>query len=194
MNKYFLVSAFALAPQQFATIFMDISDRKRGEAERERFYNMLNASVNEIYIFDAGTLRFQFVSEGARRNLGYTMDTLRNMTPLDLKPEMNAEGLAKLLAPLRTGERERVDFQTLHQRADGSRYPVEVHLQLREDRSQKVFLAVVLDITERQRAEKDAAKRTHELEVFYKASVGREEMILELKNRVRRLEEELKKK
>ena len=45
----------------------------------------------------------------------------------------------------------------------------------------------------RKLAEDETRKRLQELEIFYKASVGREERILELKKKIAELEEKLKK-
>ncbi|MEI6437159.1 MAG: PAS domain-containing protein [Candidatus Omnitrophota bacterium] len=53
---------------------------------------------------------------------------------------------------------------------------------------------VIWDITEQKRVEEEQGRRTRELEVFYKASIGREERILELKKEVERLSKELGKK
>jgi PAS domain S-box-containing protein len=50
---------------------------------------------------------------------------------------------------------------------------------------------VVADITERKKMEEDRKKHLHELEVFYKANIGREERILELKNGIKELEGKL---
>ncbi len=47
------------------------------------------------------------------------------------------------------------------------------------------------EMAERRKIEEETKKHLHELEVFYKASIGREERIVELKKRVRQLEAEL---
>ncbi|MFQ5713563.1 MAG: HAMP domain-containing protein [Candidatus Scalinduaceae bacterium] len=47
------------------------------------------------------------------------------------------------------------------------------------------------EITERKKMEKEREKHLHELEVFYKANIGREERIVELKKRVEKLEARL---
>ena len=47
------------------------------------------------------------------------------------------------------------------------------------------------DVTERLKAEELMKKRTKELEVFYKSSIGREERIIELKKEVEKLKKEL---
>ena len=133
--------------------YEDITEFKQVLSQQQTFYNALNASLNELYIFDAETLHFEFVSAGALRNLGYTLDELRGMTPLDLKPEFTRKSFQDLIAPLRLHESPVIDFKTFHRRANGSSYPVEVHLQLFDQTEHPVFLAVILDITERQQAE-----------------------------------------
>ncbi len=127
--------------------------RREAEAAQARLLDIIESSLNEIYIFDAETLRFEYVNRGAQRNLGYSMESLRNMTAVELKPEFTETTFREAIAPLLDHEQEHLVFETLNQRADGSRYPVEVHLQLVEQEGVRRFLAVILDITERRRAE-----------------------------------------
>jgi len=49
------------------------------------------------------------------------------------------------------------------------------------------------DITEARKMEEERERHLHNLEVFYKSSMGREQRILELKNKMQELEERLKK-
>ncbi len=135
------------------SVIRDITERKHAEALATRLGRILDDSYNEIYIFDAVNLRFVQVNQGARRNLGYTAEELKNLTPLDLKPEFDLEHFEELLEPLRRGEQEVVSFVTSHKRKDGSLYPVEVRLQLTHDEETPVFVAIIQDITERKHAE-----------------------------------------
>jgi hypothetical protein len=50
------------------------------------------------------------------------------------------------------------------------------------------------EISERKKMEKEREKHLHDLETFYKANIGREERILELKKRIKELEEKQNKK
>lgn len=154
------------APVRFVGIVEDISARKRIEAERERLIGVLERSLNEVYIFHPRTLRFEYVNEGARRNLGYTLSEMSRKTPIDIKPAFTEETFRAMLAPLLAGEREKVQFETLHRRRDGSDYPVEVHLQHVTYADEPVFLAVVLDITERQRVEDELRRSERQLQAF----------------------------
>lgn len=130
----------------------DITIRKSTETELRRLYDALNSSVNEIYMFDSVTLKFEFVSETAKKNLKYSFHQLQYMTPLDIKPEYTYESFTKLVEPLKSKEKQVLVFETIHRRADGSEYPVEVHLQLMGD-ERPIFLAVIMDITERKKLE-----------------------------------------
>jgi PAS domain S-box-containing protein len=59
----------------------DITERKRAERLNTRLGRIVEDSVNEIYVFDSKTLRFVQVNRGARENLGYSMEELRELTP-----------------------------------------------------------------------------------------------------------------
>jgi len=117
------------------------------------YTDIFEDSLNEIYVFSEQTLCFLEVNRGARENLGYTMEELRQLTPLELKLEYNQQTFAELIAPLRNEEKEKIIFETTHRRKDGTFYPVEVHLHLSEIKGERVFVAIILDITHRQEAE-----------------------------------------
>lgn len=115
--------------------------------------SILEQSLNEIYLFDVQTLRFKYVNSGALHNLGYHMEALRLMTPLDIQPEFDEASFLAMTNPLLHDGGKVLVFETMHQRADGTLYPVEAHLQLFAQPGGAVFLAIMLDITSRRRAE-----------------------------------------
>lgn len=139
-------------PDYLLAVTEDINDRKRIELLLTRLGKIVDQSDNEIYIFDAQTLCFIQVNEGARQNLGYSMDELARLTPLDLKPELSVKQFAALLKPLRTGKQSQIVFEAMHRRKNGSLYPVEVRLHL-SDGEQPVFVAITQDISKRKRIE-----------------------------------------
>jgi diguanylate cyclase (GGDEF)-like protein/PAS domain S-box-containing protein len=114
---------------------------------------ILEESLNEIYIFDASTLEFLNVNYGARDNLGYTMGELAGMTPVDIEPEMSRESFNRKLGPLRDGSLDRLCFETVHRRKDGSLYPVDVHLQSASLGGRQVFVAIIMDFSERRESD-----------------------------------------
>jgi len=144
---------------RIAYIFRDVTERKRAETERIQLLNVLEASRNELYIFDCESLRFRYVNQSALRNLGYTAETMQCMTPYDLKTKFNEQSFRAHVAPLLRRERELLVFESAHRRADGTQYPVEVHLQLVEWEGSQVFLAVIFDITERKQAQRELERK-----------------------------------
>jgi PAS domain S-box-containing protein len=134
---------------------IDITDLKHAEERVKELGELLEGSKNEIYIFDAETLHFLWVNRGARENLGFTQNELANMTPVDLKPEFTSGLFAEMIAPMLNGEKEYSEFQTVHKRADGSLYPVDVHLQISHFEGKPAFVALIIDITKRRRAEEE---------------------------------------
>ncbi|NET71034.1 MAG: PAS domain S-box protein [Sphaerospermopsis sp. SIO1G2] len=138
---------------RFSYFVHDISDEKFAEAEKVYLSSLLEASLNEIYIFDVKTLQFQYINQGGLKNLGYSLSQMQCMTPVDIKTEFTLAKFKSLLTPLLSGKQGILHLQTIHQRANGSNYPVEIHLQLITLKNKKVFLAVGMDITEHQQTE-----------------------------------------
>lgn len=147
-----------LGKRWLTVILRDISIRKQNEERLAYLGRILDESVNEIYVFDAITLRFTQVNKGARENIGYSMAELFALTPLDLKPDLSKEKFLELVSPLQTGQREQVGFRTSHRRKDGTTYPVEVHLQYLQEEGRRVFLAIILDLTDRVATEQELQK------------------------------------
>ncbi|MDX9860654.1 MAG: PAS domain S-box protein [Rhodospirillales bacterium] len=141
-------------------VLTDITDRRRNEALATRLGRIIDQSFNEIFVFDAETLRFIHVNKGGIANIGYSLDELRRLTPLDIKPDFTAERFRALVQPLRDGEWDTLTFETRNRRKDGTFYDVEVSLQLMADEVPPVFAAVIQDITARKQAE--AALRERE--------------------------------
>lgn len=152
--------------QQFylQSIIRNISERLKMEEKLLHFGRIIEGSLNEIYVYDASGLKFIQANKGALSNIGYTMDELRNMTPLDIKPSLTPLFFESLITPLRNGEKEIIVFETEHLRKNGSKYPVEVHLQYFPFESQKLFVAIILDITERREAEQKILHMNADLE------------------------------
>jgi PAS domain S-box-containing protein len=154
IGRYMLVQLWKVSPGIVGVALNDLTRLHRAEARAGRLGRLLEASNNEVYIFDAETLRFEEASRSALEQLGYGMEELRQLTPIDLKPALDRAGFEKLLEPLRLGQQPWVKFRTVHRRKDGSTYPVSVRLELLEEDNRHLFLAVIEDQTEQQEAER----------------------------------------
>lgn len=162
------LSPFKIEGDQYVmALVIDITERKRDEQELRHWATIFDESLNEIYTFDTSDLSFLNANRGARKNIGYSIEELKKLTPVDIKPEFSKTNFEKMISPLVDNTQEKIQFETVHQRKDGSTYPVEVHLQLSTLRNQQVFVAIVLDITERKNytanLEKKVQQRTRQL-------------------------------
>ncbi|SDS17699.1 PAS domain S-box-containing protein [Formosa sp. Hel1_31_208] len=153
----------------FIGIQNDVTKRKVAEAERNHFANIFHESLNEIYVIHAETLKFLNVNNGAQQNLGYSLEELVHMTPIDIKPHYNEVQFRKEISLLEKDNVDKIEFETLHQRKSGSTYPVSIHLQRTTLGDQNIYVAICLDITEQKnytkRLEQTVGERTQELRV-----------------------------
>ena len=168
----------------FIGVQNDVTERVRAQEEKNHLATIFNESLNEIYVFDAETLHFINANRGALKNIGYTMDELKSMTPVDIKANINEDSFRKkYINKLLKKQEEQVDFETIHVRKDGSTYPVMVHLQLSLLKDKKVFVAIIVDITEQKnytiKLEKTVQERTLQLQ----EALSKEKELNELKTK-----------
>jgi PAS domain S-box-containing protein len=145
-------------------VFRDQTEERAIQRERALLSNTIAASLDEVYLFDFETLKFRFANTGALKNLGYTLEEMTELTPVDIKPEVSAERFQEILRPLIDRSLPIQIFETIHQRKDGSLYPVEVHLQLYEGEGEKLFMAIIQDITGRRKSEDEIHNLNSSLE------------------------------
>ncbi|MES2724468.1 MAG: PAS domain S-box protein [Pseudomonadota bacterium] len=128
----------------------------------ERLGRIVEEAASEVYIFSKSDFRFRLVNKGARENLGYSIEELYNLTPWDLKPKITRDEFLTLIAPLQSREIERLDFNTVHRRKDGTNYDVAVKLQMFDEDEDIVFYAAIQDTTVNRQVEaelRDTARR-----------------------------------
>lgn len=129
-------------------IFQDITE-ERAREDQERYLGRIMASAqNEIFLFEPETLRFSLANEGTQKRLGYSDAQLKQMTLLDIMPELNAERVASLMEPLRNGATKEIVFETKI-RAETTEYLAEICLQHLADEQPPVMAAFVHDVSER---------------------------------------------
>jgi PAS domain S-box-containing protein len=127
-----------------------LTEQRRSANSINRYFKLVNSSLNEIYLFDADSLKFIQVNPSGQKNLGYSMEELKHMTPLDIEPEYTKEQFENIIHSLRSGQQEKVVFETVHKRKDNSRYDVEVRLQFMKEEG--LFFAITLDISDQKHA------------------------------------------
>ena len=126
----------------------------QNEEELLRFKNVLDNTLDMIFMFDPDSLRFIYVNQGALLNMGYNHEEWRGMTPCQIKPLFGETEFRKLISPLLSGEELSLRFETLHRRKDGSDFPVDIVMQLmRESNGSGLLVALVRDVTEKKESE-----------------------------------------
>lgn len=161
----------------------DITERKTAEQEIEHLAKIFDDSLNEIYVFDAHSLKFLEANPGAVGKTGYSIEELKDLTPVDLKPEFSESSFREMIQPIVRDKSKKLEFETTHSRKDGTTYPVEVHLQSSSIGEKDVCAAIILDISDRKnythKLEQTVAKRTEEL----KDALEKEKELNELKSK-----------
>ena len=150
-------------------LVIDITKRKKLEQEKNHLAEIFQESLNEIYVFDAKTLKFVNVNYGAQKNIGYTLEEMITMTPLDIKPNYTESQFRNEIKLLDKENIEKIEFESIHKRKSGSTYPVNIHLQSSKLGNKDVYVAIILDITEQknytEKLEKIVEIRTEELQI-----------------------------
>ncbi|MCD4834144.1 MAG: PAS domain S-box protein [Bacteroidales bacterium] len=139
----------------------DITEKKKIEEEIHKLNFAIEKSSNEVFIFNDTTFKFTYTNKIVSKNLGYTIEELRELTPIDITRYTITE-FRKLIKPLLSGSVKQLQFETFHKRKNQTLYPIEVNLTYVKSRS--YFMAIIQDITER----KENQQKIKESEEKYK--------------------------
>lgn len=138
----------------------------RIESHLQNLGEIVEQSRNEIFIFRKNDFRFVYANRGAIANLGYSLDELTSMTPLDIKPMFTFDKFLQMVKPLSEGEMENLGFETIHERKNRSRYNAEISLQMTNYGDEDCFVAIVLDTTALSQSIEDLKRANADLEKF----------------------------
>lgn len=166
----------ALLAQENVLLLMaeDITERVRSQEELRRFRMALDSSIDAVYLIDREQMRFIDANETALATLGYTHDELLSLGPQDLKPDVGElERINRRFDDVIHSESKTGMIETVHQRKDGTRLPVEVYLRAVQSEGRQLLVAVVRDITDRLKAEAVLRESEERFRVaFNQAAVG----------------------
>jgi PAS domain S-box-containing protein len=145
--------------QRMLGIAVDITERRQVQEALQLFRKLIDQSSDAIEVVDPETMRFLDVNESACRDLGYTRDELLSLKVFDIDPNVDA-CLTRIANELvQSGF---AIFESLHQRKDGSTFPVEINLK-RVQLDRLYSVNVVRDITERKRVEALLRQKSEQL-------------------------------
>lgn len=153
--------------------FRDITERREMEEQLRRseaHYRLLfESNPHSMWVYDPETLRFRDVNGAAEAEFGYERAEFLQMTLFDIRPEEEHERLrAALRQPSETLDR----FEAWRLRKkDGTVIEAEVASHLIRLDGVDARLAVVLDVTERNRVARENRDRREELEMLLQLSL-----------------------
>jgi len=139
-------------------VYKDVTQEIQLSHSLESLGNLIDKSLNEIYIFHPRTLTFCYANGSALHNIGYTMEELSQMTPYDIKPGYSSEKFRKLIQPLLDGIIPLLSIETKHRRKDGTEYDVEARIQKMIYLGKEHLVVNIIDITDRIRDQQEMLK------------------------------------
>ena len=142
--------------QHTVTEIVTLRNTERALHESEKlFREVFNNANDAIFLHEVnpeGPGKYIQVNDVTIRWLGYTRDEFLTMSPHDIVPEPVFSGVMPETMK-RLIENGQATFESVHQRKDGSTYPVEVSTHIFMFNNRQVALSIVRDITERRKAE-----------------------------------------
>ncbi|MEO8101755.1 MAG: EAL domain-containing protein [Betaproteobacteria bacterium] len=159
------------ALSQLTNVVMRLFDARRHERDAVRLGHILEHSLNEIVIFDAETSRVLHANQGACRNLGYSLDELKNLTGDMLALDWTDTRRRQVQGALMRGETQFLTIEIEARRKNGSSYPVEARVQTTGQYGRPGFVVIGNDISARKSAE-EALHREKELAQITLESIG----------------------
>ncbi len=122
--------------------------------ELKQFRTLVDIVMDNIFILNANTMHFVYINNSVINTMGYTLDEMMKMTPLDIDATQSIEQVGLTLEPLKTGKISVFRFETVHRRKNGRTYPVEISLQyIKVNEEHQYYIAIARDLSERKQAE-----------------------------------------
>jgi PAS domain S-box-containing protein len=153
----------ALIWRQQGAVFRE--KQYRAELERQalsKHYESLTKYANDIILLYDHELRIVEANDRAVSSYGYTRDELFLLNAWDLRPPESKSILETTLKQAK--DQKSLVFETVHQRKNGTPFPVEVSVRVIEVEGKEFHQSIIRDITERKQAEKAREKLIHELQ------------------------------
>ncbi|MDQ1832195.1 EAL domain-containing protein [Massilia scottii] len=155
IQSWLLLTVTPLADKNLhgvVVMYMDVSERKRGEDELRRFRTAMDCTDDAIFLVNCTSMRFVELNAAASRMLGYSREELLGMGPCDITAESTWPEMAALYERLMANSGSSLSDEMALIRKDGSQVQVEFHRQALASGPDWIIVAVVRDISERKEA------------------------------------------
>ncbi|MCL5422851.1 MAG: PAS domain S-box protein [Nitrospirae bacterium] len=175
----------------------DITERKNAEEalreSEQRFRAIFDSAGDGILLADPENRNFSLGNKWICKMLGYAPDEIKNLSVRDIHP---TEHLPYVSEQFERMAREDITLakDIPVKRKDGSVFYADIRSSSLTLAGKMCLMGIFRDVTERKQADAELHRRLDELERFTKETIQREFRVRELKDKVARLEEELRKK
>lgn len=139
-------------------VYRDVTHEIQLNHSLESLGNLIDKSLHEIYIINPNTLTFCYANGSALHNIGYTLNELSKMTPLDIKTHYSKEQFYSLIQPLLDGTIPQLTIETKYRRKDGTEYDVEVRIQKILYTGKEHLVVNAIDISDRIKNQQEMIK------------------------------------
>jgi len=168
--------------------------RKRAEEELEQlvenYRSLFESTTDAIFIHDRQG-RFLDVNRAVIEMYGYTREELLGKGPEMLTDETRVDPFLAKEYLSRAFDGEVVRFEWWGKRKNGESFPKDVILTKTTYNGKEAIIASARDISEKKQAAQELEQRLRELEKFQSLTIGRELRMIELKKRIKDLEEQI---
>ena len=165
-------------------------DQEALQDSEKRYRTIVENITDALYMHDFKGNIID-VNENACNMLGYKKEELIGANLSMLGSEENKRLLPERLSQLI--KENAILFEGQHVRKDGRILPVEISAKVVTREGSGIIQGFVRDISDRKKTEEEIRQRILELEDFYDMAINRELRMIELKEEIEKLKEELAK-
>ena len=145
-----------------------IKKEKREEEKLLLTQFSVDNSTDAVYWIDTYA-KFIYVNKRAIKALGYSREELMTMTVHDIDPEFPSKIWPTFWDDLK--EKKSCVIHSIHQKKDGSTFPVEITANFIQFAGKEINCAIVKDVTEQNKNEKLIKQKNKQLLLLSKSSI-----------------------
>lgn len=163
LNKYFMVTAFRPAANQFACFFTDVTERRVAEealrASEIEFRKLYEGMRDSLVVVDMEG-KINNYNQAFQELIGYDDEEIVKLTYLDITPEQWRQAEANIVKNQILSRGYSDIYEKEYRRKDGTIVPIELRTILlqNENGQPKGMWAIIRNISERKRLEDEKAK------------------------------------